>query len=99
MRAAIKTLADVVLIGFGVLLLVLLVGVIVYFRPTVEMSGSGGIGAVSAGAGLVVILIVLCIGFAGVIRLVYLVGRSLLHAASPVLQRPRKDQHDQPRHG
>ncbi len=98
MRAAIKRLADVVLVGFGVLLLALLVAVVFYFRPTVE-TGSGGIGAVSAGAAsLILIVVVLCVSIAGVIRLLYLVSRSLLHAARPVLQRTREHQHDESGH-
>ena len=95
MRAAIKTLADVILVGFGVLLLVLLLVVVIYFRVTTQSTGSGGIGAVSVGV-VPIVLLVLCVGIAGVFRLVYLVSRRLLHAARPSLERSRTRQHDQP---
>ena len=90
MRAAIKRAADIVLMGFGVLLLVLVVTLVVHFRRTVELSGSGGIGAVSASGSLLVTLLVAVIGIAGLVRLVYLVVRSLFNAARPLVQRPRE---------
>jgi hypothetical protein len=97
MRAAIKRLADIVLVAFGVLLLVLLFSVVFYFRPTIEMAGSGGIGAVSVGGSLLLSVGVLIVGIVGVSRLLYLVGRALLHAARPMLQRSGEHQHDEPR--
>jgi hypothetical protein len=97
MRAAIKTLVDVILVTFGVLLLLLVLAVVFYFRPTIETAGSGGIGAVSGSAPVLLILIGICVGIVGVVRLLYLAVRMLANAAGPSLQRSRTREHDQPR--